>query len=566
MKTNRVDHPKRQLAALITAALLSVAGLAHADDRTAVEQDRQTTLNLIQALVDSGVLTQEKADRLIADARAKAAAAAAARPADKPVTAVIPQPGSTEVGPDGKKVVHVAYIPEATKLAMRDEIKAEVLAQSKSEHWGDPGTLPDWLNRVSVSGDVRVRNEYVKLASSNTAPGQGYTDGVFTRAANLVGGALTGTLPTGDTQHNYDFSSLRARLNIDAKVSGMVTAGVTLGTGSTGSRTSNSQNLGQDFNDYAVVIDKAFIRVDLRPWLSFTGGRIGNPFFSTDLLFADDVTFEGFALGSKVQVAPNVQVFGTAGWFPLRMDLPGTSSPRNLGALQLGLSWDLTPKTHFKVAGSMYDFVNMVGTAETDSTEVSASDYVSRYEYPANFRQMGNTLFVINAPDDANVNWGLASKFREVDLVASLDFARSDTFHVLLVSDYVKNIGFDRNDIFQRTGYRLTDGKNTGYQESIQLGAPVIKEAGNWSVALAYRYLGSDAVLDAFVNPDFGLGSTNVKGTIFTVNYGIYKDTWLTGRYMSSNLIDSMVPQHASTDTPTRLNTDVVQVELNTRF
>ena len=566
MTINRVHHPKQQLAVLITAALLSVAGLAHADERTEVETARLTTLNLIQALVDSGVLTQEKADKLIADAKAKAQATVAALPVPVPVVATIPQSTSTEVGADGKKVVHVAYIPEATKREMRDQIKAEVLAQSKSERWGNPGTLPDWLDRISISGDVRVRNEYVKLNQANSAPGAGLTDGVFTRAPNLVGGSLTGLLPTGDTQNNFDFSSLRARLNIDAKVSGMVTAGVTLSTGNTNSRNSLSQNMGQNFNYYSVVIDKAFVKLDLTPNLSFTGGRMGNPFFSTDLLFAENVDFEGFALSTKFNLTPNLQVFGTAGWFPLRMDLPGTSTGRNLGALQAGLNWNLTPKAQFKVAASMYDYVNVVGTAETNTTETTASNYVSRYEYPANFRQMGNTLFIINAPDDPNVNWGLASKFKEVDLVASLDLAQSDTFHVILTSDYVKNIGFDRNDIFKRTGYNLTDGKNTGYQEAIQIGAPLIKERGDWNVSLAYRYLGSDAVLDAFVHPDFGLGSTNVKGEILTLNYGIYKNTWLTGRYLSSNLIDSIVPQHAHSDIPTKLNTDVVQLELNTRF
>lgn len=567
MTTYRISQPKRQLAALMTAVLLSVAGVAQADDRADVETARLMTLNLIQALVDNGVLTQDKADHLIADAKSKAEATVAARAAPAPIIATIGQPGPAEVGTDGKKVIHVAYIPEATKREMRDQIKAEVLAQSKSERWGNPGTLPDWLDRISMSGDIRVRNEYVKLNPVNSAPGAGLSDGVFTRAANLVGGALVGNLPTGDTQNNYDFSSLRARLNIDAAVSEMVSAGVSISTGNTNARNSMSQNLGQNFNYYSMVIDKAYVKLDMTPGLSFTGGRIANPFVSTDLLFADDVNFEGFALSTKFNVTPALQVFGTAGWFPLRMNMPGTTSGRNLGALQAGLNWNLTPKTNFKVAASMYDFVNIVGTAETDTMQVTAPDYVTRYEYPANFRQMGNTLFIINAPStDPNINWGLASKFKEVDLVASLDIGHFDPFHIVLVSDYVKNIGFDRHDIFMRTGYNLIDGKNTGYQEKILIGMPVMKQHGDWNVSLAYRYLGSDAVLDAFVNPDFGLGSTNTKGTIFTVNYDIYKNTWLTARYLSSNLIDSIVPQHANTDIPTKLNTDVVQLEISARF
>ncbi len=734
MTNYRDSSKKRKIASMISAALFCLPGLVHADDeRAAAELAKAMTLNLIQALVDSGSLTQASADKLIASAQAKAraqlaapaqpdvefksrysnepavaapvsangtipagmvtvdaatlaslnqalaearsataaanaaaqkalaaagvvgvasvgtaatmhdvgtnanavgsiptdtaavlaAATAAQAAADRavaaanaataassatessaqsaassanaayasyiassvttaapvpvassagtvsaPVVASIGHGSTSEPGPDGKKTVHVAYIPESTKTAMRDQIKEEVLAQAKSEHWGDPGALPDWLDRVSVSGDVRFRNEFVKLNHGNTPAGVDYSDGVFTRAANIVASSFSGVQSPFDTQDNYDFWSLRARLNVDAKVSDKVSTGFTLSTGNTNQRTSTSQNLGQNFNYYSVVIDKAFIKYDPTSWLNLSAGRITNPFFSTDLLFADDLNFEGLAVTSRFNLSPTVTPYITGGWFPLRMDSPGTSTARNLGALQAGVDWAITPKTQFKFGTAIYDFINVAGTEETENAyESGVSDYVTRNEYPASFRQMGNTLFIINAPTDPNINWGLASKFKEIDVTSALDFARLDPVHVVWTSDYVKNIGFNINDIYNRTTYKLLDGKSSGYQEKILIGAPVIKERGNWNVSLAYRYLGSDAVLDAFVNPDFGLGSTNTKGTIFTANYGIDKNTWITGRYLSSSLINSMVPEHAgSTLPPTQLNVDMVQVELNARY
>ena len=636
-----VPFTKHRIASLLAVALLCLPCLVHADERADVERSKQMTLNLIQALVDSGVITQDKADKLIADAQAKADAALAAQdqaqaqaqaagpqfhsrfaeapkprieastagatvpattaagvavapipgalaaaapvtPAANgvpvvtvaptpeqlaaPVIATIPQTQTPDVGADGKRTVHVAYIPEATKREMREQIKSEVLAQAKEERWGDPGALPDWLSRVSISGDVRFRNEYIKMNPNNTPAGQAFTDGVFTRAAPIVGGTFGGALSQFDTQKNYDFWSLRARMNIDAKVNDQVSAGLMVSTGSNLQRTSTSQNLGQNFDYYSIVIDKAFIKYDPFNWLSVSAGRIANPFFSTDLLFADDLNFEGVAVKTKFDVTPNFQGYLTGGWFPLRQNQPGTSTARTLGAAQAGFDWKITPKSSFKTGLAIYDYLNIAGEAETDLTETTVPDYVSRYEYPAGFRQMGNTLFIINAPDDPNVNWGLASEFREADAMAQLDLAGKDKFHLIWTSDFVKNLGFNLNDIYKRTGYRLRDGRATGFQEKLQIGSPVIKERGDWNMSLAYRNTGSDAVLDAFVNPDFGLGSTNTKGFIFATNYGFAKNSWVTARFLTSNLIDSMVPQHDTTDIPTKLNTDVVQIELNARY
>lgn len=622
-----MNHPtapmtKRRVATLLAAALLSLPCLVHADERSDVERSKQMTLQLIQALVDNGVITQEKADKLIANAQAKADAALAAQdreraaqqaagptfksrfaeapkprvepapetvaadvpaapaeapaqpaaatamsePLPGPVVAAIPQNPPAETTPDGKRTVHVAYIPESTRREMREQIKSEVLAQAKQERWGDPGALPDWLSRVTVSGDVRVRNEYIKMNPANTPAGQAYTDGVFTRAAPIVGGTFGGALSQFDTQKNYDFWSTRARLNIDAKVNDEVSTGFMISTGSNTQRTSTSQNMGQNFDYYNVVLDRAFIKYDPFKWMSVSAGRIENPFFSTDLLFADDLNFEGVAVKTRFDVTPQLQTWLTGGWFPLRQNNPGASTSRSLGAAQGGLDWQITPKSSFKAGFALYDYINMAGTAETDLTETTVPDYVTRYEYPAGFRQMGNTLFIINAPDDPNVNWGLASRFRELDLTNQLDLTSNGKFHLVWTSDFVKNMAFNLNDIYSRTGYHLKDGRATGFQEKLLFGSPRIKESGDWNFSVAYRNTGSDAVLDAFVNPDFGLGSTNTKGFIVTSNYGIARNTWITARFLTSDLIDSMVPQHGNTDLPTKLNTDVVQIELNARY
>jgi hypothetical protein len=147
-----------------------------------------------------------------------------------------------------------------------------------------------------------------------------------------------------------------------------------------------------------------------------------------------------------------------------------------------------------------------------------------------------------------------------------VDIAQFDPVHVLLTGDVVKNLGFNRDEIQTRTGYSILDGHSSGYMGRIQVGAPRMNKRGDWNISMAYRYLGSDAVLDAFTNSDFGLGGTNSKGINLGMNYGVDKNTWLSARFMSSDLIDSMVPSTSASSFNTKFSVDLIQFDLNTRF
>ena len=200
---------------------------------------------------------------------------------------------------------------------------------------------------------------------------------------------------------------------------------------------------------------------------------------------------------------------------------------------------------------------------------VLAADYGTRDEYPASIRQRGNTLFAVNALGDATqpTFWGLASEFRTFNLVANLDIAAFDPVHVVLTADYVKNLAFDRQAILQRTGRQVVDGRDTGYLGRILVGHPAMQHSGDWNVSLTYRWLGSDAVLDAFTNSDFGLGGTNNKGYILGANYGLDKNTWVSVRWMASSLIDSTAPKlMGGVTAQTRLTADLLQIDLNAKF
>lgn len=475
------------------------------------------------------------------------------------------------------RVVRVPYVPESMRMEIRNQVKQEVLAQAKEERWGNPGTLPEWLERFQFEGDVRLRYDAFQLGDANSPAGVSYWNGsganYVTRGADLAGGNVNPVSAVPNTNTNEDFSRTRLRLRFgaNAKISDTVSAGFRISTGSTSGPTSTNQTMGQGFNKYSIVLDRGYVTFKPTHWLKLTGGRISNPFFSTDLVWADDLGFEGAAATATYLLSPELEAFATLGWFPLRTDNPLQTNSRDLTGAQAGLLWRLTPATELKLAAALYDFRGVEGRVEDISRygPPAASDYGVRYEYPNGLRQRGNTLFVTNATGDplaGTVYWGLASKFRELNLTGSVDFATFDPVHVVLTGDYVKNLAFDRAKMSARAGETIVDGRDSGYLGKVLVGYPVIANPGEWNVSLAYRWLGSDAVLDAFTNSDFGMGGTNNKGYILGGSYGIDKNTWVSARWMSSDQIDSYAPKLSGSSAPTKLSVDLLQLDLNSKF
>jgi hypothetical protein len=109
----------------------------------------------------------------------------------------------------------------------------------------------------------------------------------------------------------------------------------------------------------------------------------------------------------------------------------------------------------------------------------------------------------------------------------------------------VNNIG--NNDHYE--------GGDTGYTMKVTLGQLVMQKAWDWNVFLTYRYLQSDATLDAIDDSDFHLGGTNAQGYIVGSSVGIAHNTWLQLRYFSSEAVSG---PHFGVNT--------VYLDLNSRF
>ncbi|MBL8474997.1 MAG: putative porin [Methyloversatilis sp.] len=549
---------KKSLLPVALAALFALP--AHASEAETLDTLRQTTLNLIDALVDTGVLTREKADALVKAAEAKTAKAVAKAKKDT--------------------TVRVQYVPESVKAEIRDQLKQEVLAQARSEGWATPNAIPEWTERIKIEGDIRVRYQNDRFPAGNTPIG-GFAPGAIGNPAATNDDFPLGTrfppgvdldgngFPNGNASDDVNRLRLRARLGVLAKINDSVSAGLRFTTGNVTDRVSTNQTLGSGFNKYSFLVDRAYIKIDPVEWASFTGGRVPNPWFATDLVWDEDLNFDGIAVNLRnVTPTATLRPFATAGWFPLRADNPPNADKQWLAGAQIGTEFDLNSsiKLRFGLAKYHYSRIEARTDNNYDALNGPLQGY-GRYEHSSALRARGNTLVQTNSAIDNTEApiYGLASKFEPWVLTATADLAHFDPVHVLLSAEYVKNTGFDRGDIQRRTGLALTDGKDTAYHLRAAVGMPSVRLANDWQVFASYKYIGSDAVLDGFTDSDFGAGGTNLKGFVLGGSYGVYRDTAVGLRWYSAKNIQTMTYDPTAI-TAQRYEVDTLMMDMNVRF
>lgn len=469
------------------------------------------------------------------------------------------QAGSTPPKPEDEGTIRVPYIPESVKQQLKKEIEADlrkqltedVVREARKERWGVPDAWPEWVRRLTFSGDVRLRYQADRFAEDNSKisyfdPGETNDN----RAYTLL-----------NTTEDRNRLRLRARLGVQANIDESWDAGIRLATGSSGDPVSTNQTLGSYRGPYSILLDRAFMRYRSREnaW-TFWGGRMPNPWLSTDLVWDEDLAFDGLAVSftpwrSLSESSPDFDPFLTLGVFPLQ-EVELSSKDKWLYGAQLGFNWRLGGSNKLAFGIAYYDYRNIEGRLnQAGSNEFD-------FTAPA-FLQKGNNLFNIADPFSGDVLLGLASDYNELNITASLANYSFAPTHLILTLDYVKNLGFDKDKITQRAGDPLLldpfglDENVTGYQVKFTVGRPIVERAGEWQTSLAYKRLGGNAVLDAFTDSDFHLGGTDAKGWIFTGSYGLGRDVWLTFRYITSDEIER---------THGPFGVDTLQFDLNAKF
>ncbi|TRL37407.1 hypothetical protein FM996_02630 [Methylosinus sporium] len=559
------------------------------------------TVNLVNLLVKQGVLTEEQAKSLIEQA---ANEAYVQRQAAKDATvkageaAKVAAAAATAASPPGAK--HVTYVPEVVKRQLREDIKKEVMAQAEKENWASPGKYPEWASRIRFYGDMRIRYRGIYYPSGNDQVNAVNFNAINAGSPYDVSNANAYYYPTYDVTQDRNQFRFRGRLGMLADLHEGFSTGLRFAGGENNSPVSQNQTFaynGGNFSKYSLWIDRAFFKYQPIQEISLTAGRMDNPFWSpTDLVWYRDLGFDGFAAQARHEVVDGVTAFVSGGAFPtFNTDLnaginlpsydqgPPTKLPSHdkwLFAGQLGVAAKFEESYAFKVAAAYYDFSKVQGQLSSPCRVYSASDACNTDLTRPSFAQRGNTYMPLRSiiADTSNSGgttgqyqyFGLAQQFRPVVASGEIDFGHFDPIHVVLDGEYVLNTAFDgrvRPDILANNligAFQISPntwfpghyvGGKYGYLASATVGHKDIRHLWDWNVFAGYKYLGSDAMVDAFVDSDFGLGGTNLKGYFVGANLGVGENVWLAMRWMSADNIAG-VPYAV----------DVLHVDLNGKF
>lgn len=551
---------RRRILALtaISMTALSTAVLAQPSTST-VSADE-----LLDALVQQGVIDRAKAEDIKQKAARKLRNDYSAAVERTPASSANTKP------PADGSVVRVPYVPQYIKdeirtqvrMELREEVVGDVMAQAKKEGWGLPNTQEDWTKVIKWSGDIRVRAQGDMFASDNL-PILDYNElneqGEFDYSPDLY----------LNTEEDRFRMRLRARLGMKAKPTQGVEIGTRLVTGSASDPVSTNSTFGNDLKKHAVAFDRAYFKYNtyIKDW-EFTAGRMANPWFSTDLVWDNDVNFDGLVarwnylrddnpLVEMVQADPYI----TVGIFPLE-EIERESEDKWFYGVQAGLVYNWFNQDSLHIGLSYYQFENTQAvrnsTPESDLTDFTVPGFMQR----------GNTLFNIKVPSLDNPNavlFGLATEYRELNLTAVYDVAAFAPYHVYIIADYVKNIGYDRNEVAELVGKENYEAGDTGYQFKVSFGWPTVMKSGDWQVGIAYKYLERDAVIDAYTDSDFHLGGTDAKGYVLEGSYGVLNNTWITLKYLSAEEVD-LVESGDFASAEGSYSVDVVQLDLNSTF
>lgn len=511
-------------------------------------------VNLIHRLVERGVLTQADAAELAAQAQRDAAIASQ----NAAAAALVAADASMATEED----IVVTHIPEPVKDRLREEIRQDLLAETQAEVLVLPSEedsivyenpdMPTWVKNTRIYGDLRLRYDASRFPDGNDNTGS-FPD--FNRINtgdpfDIAGFEFSPQLNTDQNRRRF---RMRARLGLETDLGDGFTVGLRAATGNDNSPVSTNQTIGNNFNKYSLWLDQAYLKWQSPTFdgnLSVTAGRFENPFFrSSDVMWDNDLGFDGLAVHIASDLSDNVRPFLTAGVFPIfntSFHFPSNepskfeSTDRYLYGAQGGADFVLARNVDAKFGLGYHDFSGVEGELSEPYLPFTNKDAGSTDNRRPSFAQKGNTYMSLRdiIPDPLNnfgtanqwQYYGLASKFQILSYNGRINLSHWEPFQVSLLGEYTVNTGYHEGDVSQvainNRGPLQSDGTpgsfeggNIAWNFGVQFGQPVLAKTGDWNTLLGYRFVESDAVLDAFNDSDFGLGGTNLEG--FTVGTGV---------------------------------------------
>jgi hypothetical protein len=275
-----------------------------------------------------------------------------------------------------------------------------------------------------------------------------------------------------EVEHERHRHRIRARFGATADVAENVQVGLTLASGGDDPISAN-QTLDTGFSRKPIGVDRAFFRWAATDELTFTGGKMANPFFrpgNHHLIYDNDLNPEGLALR-----------YGRGDWFAnyagLWVEERSSANDSIMLGGQFGYRRTLDDGVRITAGAGYYDYLETQGQTPFWDGE-----------------PVGNR---VDAAGNYLNDFNLAQVFAELSL-------EPGERPLTVFADYVVNTEADEVDVGFALGASL--GEVTGPR--------------TWRVGYVYQDLEADAVVATFTDSDWAGGGTDATGHVVEFNYG----------------------------------------------
>lgn len=396
-------------------------------------------------------------------------------------------------------------------------------------------SLPDWLSKTSLYGDVRYRHE-----GYYHAPHQA---------------------KTVSTARNRE--RVRARIGVKFTYSDELSANIRVATGNINDPISTNDTLTGGFSRKNINLDLASLTFTpgksfgIRPGVaSITLGKFNTPFFRVgELVFDEDVAGEGAAqtfqlLGSPLGPVDQIKLHAIEWTFAEvanKVDgwvFGGQINPTaKIGNVQLeaGIGqyyWsnpDLIAQLLSRNTTSYTATGAAVANSNFNSSLTNTNLLTTRYIQPP-------TPKGGKRPTPFTAITGYQSGFNQTNALLSATIPNVVAQQPLRVwFDYVHN-------------WEAVTDDSDGYQVGVRLGQ--VKNKGDWSVFGFYQHLEQEAVISSFTSSEFGTAGTNVEGPGVGVDYQLLGPITLSAKGYFTNYLRR--PAGSNNSTLSRVQLDAL--------
>jgi len=470
--------------------------------RVALEEQRQ----LLERALQAGQVSSNQVPNLgqVASIKPAVPASRAALVASAPPMRALPtaqNPSTADAPPSDIELVKGELAAVADSAAQTNQRVAKLENDLKDTAKKSDG-LGKQLGNFNFSGDLRMRWE------------------PFFQEGNPV----------------RNRERIRARLNINGKITEEVSGGISLATGSLDDPISTNQTMTGFFNRKQFSIDRAFVTYQPKFFkeLTLDAGKFKYPWHRTPLTFDNDVNPEGFAQTLSFDLkSPGLKNFTLVGFelpfnelngsykkgsgTPFATDPTKPAHDSFVFGGQMQMKFQLSDKARLGLyaAGVNFNRSNPIALALSSGDLKPSLPNSNSYSYAA----------------DGTTVTGFLYKFTYLDLIAQVDYQLTQKWPLTAFFNLVNNTRGPHSE------------NRRGFWTEVMFGQT--KKPRDMQFGYRFIDIGKDAVIGGFNESDLR-SSTNVRDHVFLFAYQTHKNLTLQWTDWYGHLKDPL------------LNTDLV--------